>query len=222
MRRFLYPFSVFPCLLLALSAVGPAAFAEVPRKAPLSKYARLWTDSPFTAKPPPPTAGPVSNPLEDYSLAGVSPIGGGYRVTLLNKKQPDERIFVFSDQPNAKHGFKILGVDRKPGDPMGTVVRLQSGALTGTVSYDEKLITIAAPQPKPNAPGQPKQPGVRPPVIPGQPNPNPGTNPGANPAQRQPRPRVVAPPAPQIQPPPMPQGQPATQPNSNTQRPIRR
>lgn len=219
MRRSIHLF-LLACSLLQVSS--PAAMAEVPRKAPLSKYAGLWTDSPFTAKPPPPTAGPASNPLEDYSLAGVSPIGNGYRVTLLNKKQPDERIFVFSDQPNAKHGFKILGVERKQGDPMGTVVRLQSGALTGTVSYDEKLLTIATPQQKPNAQGQPKPPGYQSPLIPCQPNPNPNPNPAANPAQRQPRPRVVAPPAPQIQPPPIPQIQPAVQPNPNQQRPIRR
>lgn len=217
-------------LLLALTSLLPA---EVPRKEPLTKYARLWTDSPFTAKPPPPQAGPASNPLEDYVLAGVAPIAGGYRVTLLSKKEPDRRIYVFSDQPDAKHGFRILGIDRKPGDPMGTVVRMQSGALTGTVAYDEKLLTIAAAQPKPGQPGQPGQPNAggvarpAPAVLPGQPNPN---QPNPNPNQRQPRQRVVggqpgqAGQSPQIiqPPPPIPVPTPNTTPTPNQARPIRR
>ena len=210
MRSFTPHPAVLAGLLLILPAFAPTLQAEVPRKPPLSKYTRLWTDSPFTAKPPPPTSGPASNPLEDYALAGVSPIANGYRVTLLSKKEPEKRIFIFSDEPNAKHGFKILGVERKDGDPMGTVVRLQSGSLTGTVSYDEKLIAIAAPQTKPAAKGQP---GPRPPVIPGQPNPNQK----GNPSQRQPRARVM-PPVPQVQPPPVPQNRQ----NPNQQRPIRR
>ena len=88
-------------LLLALALTGWAA-ADLPRKAPITKYTGLWTNSPFTSKPPPPEAGPVANPLEDYALAGVSPISGGYRVTLLNKKKPDERITVDSDKPKER------------------------------------------------------------------------------------------------------------------------
>ncbi len=101
------------------------AVADLPKKAPLTKYTGLWTNSPFTSKPPPPEAGPVVNPLEDYALVGVSPVGAGYRVTMLNKKKPEERITVDSDRP--REGFKILEVTRKPGDPLGTVVRMTSG-----------------------------------------------------------------------------------------------
>jgi hypothetical protein len=188
-------------LLLALALTGWAA-ADLPKKAPITKYTRLWTDSPFTSKPPPPEAGQVANPLEDYSLAGVSPVAGGYRVTLLNKKKPEERIIVETDRPS--EGFKILGVTRKPGDPLGTVVRMMSGSVTGTVAFDEKLLTLATP-PAPKPPPQGAPPGV----APGQP-----PQPNTAGQQRQPRPRVVPPPAPQAQP----QAQPAT----NTQRPNRR
>lgn len=193
--------------------------AQVPKKAPISRYTSLWTNSPFTSKPPPATEGPVENPLDDYALAGVTPIeSGGYRVILLNKKQPDVRITV--DTGDSRSGFKILGVTRKSGDPLGTVVRMESGSSVGTVSYDEKLLTlVAAPKAAPGAPGQPGQPGQ--PPIPGQPGQINNGQQGDQP-QRQPRPRVVPPPtptttapgAPQIQ-----QGQPAIQ---NTQRPERR
>lgn len=187
-------------LLLALALTGWAA-ADLPRKAPITKYTRLWTDSPFTSKPPPPEAGPVVNPLEDYALAGVSPILNGYRVTLLNKKKPEERIIVEGDK--ATEGFKILSVVRKAGDPLGTVVKMMSGTVTGTVAFDEKLLTLAPP---PAA-----KPQVPPGVVPGQP---PGVPGQAAPA-RQPRPRVIVPP-PTAKP-----AQPA-QPTPSSQRPTRR
>jgi hypothetical protein len=162
------------------------ASAVLPQKAPLTKYVGLWTNSPFTSRPPPADLGPAVNPLDDYALAGVSPVGSGYRVTLLNKKKPEDRITVDSDNPKCE--FKILEVTRKPGDPLGTVVRLSSGALTGTVSFDEKLLTLAAaPVPK----GAPKvPPGVVVPGMPLQPG-QPANQPGG--AARTPRPRVVAP-----------------------------
>lgn len=187
-------------LLLALALTGWAA-ADLPRKAPITKYTRLWTDSPFTSKPPPPTPGEVANPLEDYALAGVSPIMNGYRVTLLNKKKPEERIIVEGDKTT--EGFKILSVIRKAGDPLGTVVKMMSGTVTGTVAFDEKLLTLAPP---PAA-----KPQVPPGVVPGQP---PGVPGQAAPA-RQPRPRVIVPP-PTAKP-----AQPA-QPTSSSQRPTRR
>ena len=152
---------------------------------PISRYSGLWMNSPFTSKPPPPAGALEVNPLDDYALAGVSPISGGYRVTLLNKKTPEERIIVDSDNPNAK--FKILGVTRKEGDPMGTTVRLTSGSLTGTVSYDQKLLTLVAAAPKApkQVPGQPPVPGI------------PQGQPAPGEPLRQPRPRVVPPPTPQ-------------------------
>lgn len=201
-------------MLLLLPALAGWAAADLPKKAPITKYTGLWLNSPFTSKPPPAEAGPEANPLEDYALAGVSPISSGYRVTLLNKKKPDERIIVDSDKPSG--GFKILAVTRKPGDPLGTVVSMSSGSVTGTVAFDEKLLTLVAP---PAAAPQPKlPPGVQPQPVPQQPGQQ---------VQRQPRPRVVPPPtmpSPQAQPQP---GQPAQpvlpmQPNRSMPRPDRR
>jgi hypothetical protein len=195
-------------VLLLLALTGLAA-ADLPKKAPISRYTSLWTNSPFTSKPPPPGPGEVADPLGDYALIGVSPITGndGYRVTLINKKKPDERITV--DSNKTVGGFKILGVTRKPGDPLGTVVRMSSGTTTGTVAFDEKLLTVVA------AKAPPAQ--VAPPQVPGQPaQPVP---PGQAQPIRQPRPRVVPPPAPQAGGAPAQPAQPVPQPS---QRPSRR
>ncbi len=183
--NFPMPFK-FP-LLLILPALTAVLHAGVPQKQPLGNYAKLWTDSPFTAKPPVAGAGPVANPLEDYALLGVSPIGNnGYRVTLINKKKPDQRITVESGRTSAD-GLSIIKVNREAGQPLKTTVEMSSGAMQGTVSFDEKLLTIAAPPPT-APPGQ--APGQMPPQIQVQPG-----APGQV-IQKQPRPRVVPPPAP--------------------------
>jgi hypothetical protein len=174
-------------LLLILPALTAVLHAGVPQKQPLGNYAKLWTNSPFTAKPPVAGAAPVANPLEDYALLGVSPIGNkGYRVTLINKKQADQRITIETGETSAD-GLSIIKVNRTAGEPLKTTVEMASGAMQGMVAFDPALLTIAAPAP-PAAPGQ--APGQVPPQIQGQPG-----APGQV-IQKQPRPRVVPPPAP--------------------------
>lgn len=190
-------------LVLALLYLTGWAAAELPRKAPLTKYRNLWQNSPFTTKPPTDIGGPPPpSILDDYALAGVSPIKGGYRVTIINKKNPEERKFVYSDQPNASHGFKIVSVERKDGDMRGTKVHMMSGSEKGTVSYDENLLTITAPQPaqpqQPNDRGRGKgRPQVVSPATAVQPVAQPGgpvPNQGQQAQPRAPRPRVIGPP----------------------------
>jgi hypothetical protein len=200
--------------ILFLLALTGWACADLPKKAPISRYATLWNNSPFTSKPPPPEAVDAPNPLDDYSLIGVSSLGSGtFRVTILNKKKPDEpRKYIESNRTT--DGFRILEVIRKPGDPTGTTVRMQSGSLTGTISYDEKLLTLT-----PAAPQAP--PGLNPPGVPPQPVPAPVDASGQ--PMRQPRPRVVPPPTHQAgapgQPPLPNNGQPV---QPQQQRPSRR
>jgi hypothetical protein len=193
--------SKFSIVLVLLVLTGWAA-AELPRKAPLTKYRNLWQNSPFTSKPPDRIDTPAEDVLKDYALAGVSPIKGGHRVTIINKKNPDERKYVYSDQPNASHGFKIVSVERKEGDMRGTVVHMMSGTQKGTVSYDEKFLTITAPQPpvpQPNDRGRgrgvPGRPGGDN-AVPNNPNQAGAANPQGNQqvAPRAPRPRVIGPP----------------------------
>lgn len=174
-------------LIIAITMAGCAMAADLPKKAPKSKYANLWQNSPFTSKPPPPEAAPEANILSDYALGGISPVGGGYLVTLLNKKKPEERIVVRPDETNPKHGFKILEVHRKAGDPLGTTVKLASGASIGMVAFDDKLLTLAAPPA--TKPGAPPATGAIP--HPTTPTAVPANQNQA--ASRMPRPRVVPP-----------------------------
>ncbi|NJM38004.1 MAG: hypothetical protein HC845_09205, partial [Akkermansiaceae bacterium] len=195
------PTSTSVFLLLAITGL---AMGDVPKKAPLSRYTKLWTDSPFTTKPPPPEMAPTVNPLEDYALLGVSPLGGnGYRVTITNKKNPDGvRVFVETNKENPSE-FKVLEVIRKPGDPMGTTVLMSSGGINGTVSFDPNTLAINNPTVNPNQIPQSTLNPNQPNTIPQPPPPN-----GENPV-RQPRPRVISPPVPQQPVPQGVQGQPA-------------
>ena len=177
---------VRPSLLLLFAVSGLNA-AELPKKAPLSRYAELWTKSPFTTTPPPQSGAPEVNPFDDWALKGVAPIAGGYLITLLNKKNPAEAVPpIDTDKPSE---FQVLSIERDPDNALGTVVYLQKGDMKGSVTFDPKLsVPKAPPKQGPKPPGVPKPPGpVVPapqPVVPAQP-----------PASRQPRSRVVPPPA---------------------------
>jgi len=184
-RRLKTLMKLFQLLLALLLFALPASAAELPRTAPLTKYAGLWNNSPFTSRPVivAPEAPPEVNPLEDYALIGVSPVADGFRVTLINRNDPAKRIVVDSSRPKANEDIKILGIDRQPGLPLATTVRLSMGRSTGTVGFERSLLTLTPP----------------PAAAPPQPNLPPGANPGngqqeqAQGARRQPRPRVVPP-----------------------------
>ncbi len=182
----------FKPLLLLLACIS-ASFADVPRKAAPSRYSRLWSDSPFTAKPP--VEGPVApvNPLEDYTLLGVTSIGPSeYRVTIVDKKAADaQRVYVESNKSNPQN-MQILSVTHKTGDPLSTTVKMSTGSMTGTVTFDQQHLVLAKGAP-PVQSGNPNPNQIQPPPI--QPGgiPQPGNLPnGATP--RQPRPRVIPPP----------------------------
>ena len=170
-------------IILLLTGLTALAAAEIPRKAPISRYTRLWTDSPFTTKPPPVDPQDVANPLNDYILAGIAPIVNGYRVTILSRKNPQDRLTFDSTNPNSD--YKVISVKQNPGDLMGTEVRLSTGSVTGTVKFEKELLVpvAAAPVQQPNQ--QQLPPGVNP-------QPNQQTQDDGN--RRQPRPRVIPPP----------------------------
>src|SRR5687767_13236607 len=72
--------SIFSILAMILS--GSLAFAAAPQKTPLTKYSPLWSNSPFTTKPPPKPQGEDPSVLDDWTLGGVSAVEGGYMITL--------------------------------------------------------------------------------------------------------------------------------------------
>lgn len=133
------PFSNPVFLFLALTG---AAVADVPKKAPLARYTELRTNSPFTSKPAEKVPARAQDLLADYSLIGVAPLANdGFRVTLIDRKKPEERTTVFSDRPNDL--FEIIDVTPKSGDPLATVVRMRMGDSIGTVGFDSKLLMVA-------------------------------------------------------------------------------
>jgi len=177
------------CLAVALTHATPHATAQdLPVKPPQGKYAGLWNNSPFTSRPvvvaPEPL--PEVNPLEDYALVGVSPVTDGFRVTLINRNDPTERITVDSSRPDRNPDFKVVGVNRSPGRPLATTVTLASGSVTGTVAFEQDLLTL---RPPPAAPAQQQQ-RIRQPQAEAQ-----QVQAGQQgSAVRMPRPRVVPPP----------------------------
>jgi len=67
--------------------------ANAPKKPLPSRYAALYTSSPFTTPAPPDLADttPQINPMDEWALGGVTKFPDGFFVILLNKKKPDEK-----------------------------------------------------------------------------------------------------------------------------------
>ena len=168
---------------LFLMLLPAATLADVPGRPNVSQYSRLWTDSPFTSKPVVEReVREVETPLDDFALGGISELKNGFYVVLINKKKPDEREII---RPGTDSDFKVLDVQWGDGNWKDTVAKIQSGAHTKEIGFDDQVLATkkTPPQQKP----QQAQPGR--PVIP-------GLNPGQQPGARKPRPRVVRPPTP--------------------------
>ena len=182
-------------------AVAAVASADVPQKVPLTRYIQLWSDSPFTRKPPPEQV-IETTPLDDYALGGVSPVDGGYFVILLNRKKPDEKVIVQPGQPSE---FRVLEVRAGDTGPLSTTVLVGAGnGKSKLLSFDEKLLTLkTAPTGKPpQTPGGQAPQGNQPPGQPqaiAPPQQQGGNRPGQNGqgagqnTNRPPRPRVIPP-----------------------------
>ncbi len=174
----------FTVLLLAAFACLPT-HANTPKKQPLVKYTGLWTNSPFTSKPPEVGPGPAADPFADFTLTGIAPVPGGYHITIMSKKNPDVKEVLTPGVTNKK-GFRVVSVNRNPEKALGTTVVLSAGSIQGTVTFEPELITLVAapapleiPQNNPNDPPAP-----------------PNQDPAAQTGQRAPRPRIVPPPTP--------------------------
>lgn len=172
-------------LIIAAMACLPV-HANTPEKEPLVKYTGLWTNSPFTSKPPVVGPGTTVNPFEDFTLTGIAPVPGGYHITIMSKKNPDVKEVLTPGVTNKK-GFKVVSVNRNPEKALGTTVVLSAGSVEGTVTFEPELITLKAAPVAPVEQQENEQPAV--PTPPNQ-------NPEAQAGQRLPRPRIVPPPTP--------------------------
>lgn len=167
---------------LSFLAIGiTAGIADIPKKVPNYQYAGLWTDSPFTSKPPEPETVQPVNPLNDFTLTGIAPVPGGYRVTIISKKDPTVKEVI---SPGGNSPFKVVSVNRNPGQSLGTTVVLSSGSMQGTVSFEPDLVTVNAP---PTAAAPKQDPQAQ------QPNTPPGGIPNTKQQNGGPRPRIVPP-----------------------------
>lgn len=167
-------------ILIWLALLSPLA-AQVPTKPPLSRYSSLWQNSPFTSKPEPEKLAERPNPLEDFTLTGIAPVPGGYRITIVSKKNREIKKVI---EPGRDSEFKVVSVDRNPDISLGTTVTLTDGRVRGTVQFEPDLVTLNTPPVAPQPPNPQLPPGVNPPTPGAQPN-----------TTRQPRPRIVPPPA---------------------------
>jgi len=156
--------------------------SEAPQKLPINSYSRLWTSSPFTAKPPEKIDAPIVNPLSDFTLTGIAPVPGGYRITIANKKNIRDKIVI---EPGLNNGYTVLAVNRNPEIPLGTTVTLSKGNVQGVVQFEPSLITLNTAPKNVSNPNNPN------PVLP--PGVNPGPNNPNNSSERAPRSRVVPP-----------------------------
>lgn len=130
----------FVTLLLPFVLVQ-AVLADPPRKPNYQQFAKLANQSPFTIKPDPKAPEPSMTPLErDWMLGSIRSVGGGYSVTLINKKDRKERIRF---APGFKSGdFKLLEVKQDTNKSLNSRVYVRRGSQTAWLTYDEKLIKI--------------------------------------------------------------------------------
>lgn len=128
-------------VILVLFALPLSAGA--PKKPLPSRYTSLHTSSPFTTPAPPVVSNvPIVNPLEDWTLGGVTKFPDGYFVILMNKKKPDEKTII---QPGIHSEFEVIEVVEGGMDYTSTTVKLKYGSSTGTVSFDKKMLTVKSP-----------------------------------------------------------------------------
>jgi hypothetical protein len=144
-----------PAITLVCLIYCSATLADTPQKTPL--YSTLWTNSPFTSKPP--EDGPISqpNPLDNFILIGVAPVPGGHRITMTDKKDLKKRIVL---EPGTESKFKVVKVNRNPGVPLSTTVTLFDGNIEGDIRFEPKLVTLNAPAQTPDKSSLP--PGLSP------------------------------------------------------------
>lgn len=186
-----------PVLCFLLFAASAAVLtADVPNQPVLTRYTSLWTDSLFTAKPPPPE-GPArqDNPLDEYALGGAGKLHDGYYVVLFNKKDPSQKEVI---RPGGDSDFEVVSMKWSDTNWKDTVATIKSGQFQAEIGFDDEVLSAkAAASAKATAQQEAQQKAQAAQQRAGQP-PIPGLNTNNNNASsggRVPRPRVVRPPS---------------------------
>ena len=137
-------------LIFSVLATTGAAMAGVPQKAPLGHYQGLWHSSPFTSPPTREIQPALPSLSNDLTLGGVSPIPGGYRVTILTKGSKPERITL--DSGKSVQGLRIGKVEFHSDDPLETIVHISSGDRSGQLRFDRSSLVAKPPSQVPAPP----------------------------------------------------------------------
>ncbi len=142
--------------IFIVSVVG--LFAEAPRKSPLTKYRQLWEKSLVTVPPPPEVKEQqeVVTPLDDYTLGGYTKTAQGYLVSLINMKNPKDRLTLAPGMPGYED-YQVLKVESNPLDYTSARVLMKVGNQQKWIGYEEKYLTLQKPNPQQNR-QQPRRP----------------------------------------------------------------
>ena len=183
----------FVFILLLVGSVF--ASAQAPRKNPLTKYRQLWEKSLVTVPPPPPEKEEVEKvtELDDYVLGGWSQTSQGYLVSLINSKNPKERITIAPGMPN-KGGYQVVDVKRDPMNYKSSEVLIQVGSDQKWIGYEDKFLTLQQPpaaRANNNAAAQKAKAAQQKKQQPPMPNANSSNKSNQSATQRQPRVRRV-------------------------------
>jgi hypothetical protein len=98
----------------------------------------------FTNPPPPaPPKDPPLSPLDDYTLASLCKIKGGWHVILLNKKNREERVRLRPNESN-KLGFRVVSVEH-PTSHRDATVEIEIGTVRAIVKFESKFLQPHGP-----------------------------------------------------------------------------
>lgn len=126
-------------LFLFGTLIPTTASAAVPKKRLPHHYETLWTNSPFTSKPIEPSTSPPPNPVEDYTLAGLSRVEDGWFVVLIHKIDRSKRIRLSPHQCTAS-GFGVVAIEHPTTRQVR--VKIEAEGQSAWVQFEPKFLTL--------------------------------------------------------------------------------
>jgi hypothetical protein len=129
MAQFLKLVSILTLLTLGLDAA-------LPKNPSMTDYDdELQGRSPFMIKKPPViTQAPIIN--NSLTLRGVSMFDDGWFVTVVDRKNTKERIFLREGAAENSKGLKLIKVDKNADDYLKTTVIVMNGGRQMTIGYN--------------------------------------------------------------------------------------
>lgn len=153
-------------LIFAVLLVGvlPSS-ADPPRKDSLTKYRQLWEASLVTVKPEiiAPEGPDETTPLDDYTLGGYTRTPQGYFVSLINTKDPADRLTIAPGVPGSQ-AYEVLEVKTDPTNFTSAQVLIKIGSQQKWLGYDEKYLVLRQPAQAKPAPNPGAQSRAKPPI----------------------------------------------------------